>query len=559
MAEAEGWRTSYLEAIRERNRTSNAVGALVSSCRMLWKKARSMEERALNAEDRLRLTQEQLRAEKERNEATDRVNADVEGATAELAEERCRVERLREELNAALREKSSRLEEILQLNNTLTQARSELDEERARSRRAEAEVSELKSELKKCHDGRSALVESMDVLRSEYEGVMSGKDECERRVLKAESENRDLIDRMIAMKAEQVDKMNEIDKMLEEARIARAEAESMKQAAERRPIVGEEVLMRGSGGVGADVIKLPEKIQYTVKDAHKLDIHDVQFDPLSHTFATCSDDKTVKLWDSKTMQNHTTLGGSMQSVLSVGFHSDGNHVVGACADRSARVWAVKTGQITRTLTGHTDRVVRAKFFPSSDRIVTAGADRCMKVYDLGKGGNCVLTLLHPSTCNALAITTDNQLITGHFDGGLRLWDLRSGEVVVEMEKVHTAAITDVEASPTDMGTVGTTGKDDFVTVTDVRMEKKMASMTHPSFKNTYAFTGCGFSPNGAYIACGGANGNVYAFDVKKSSCAVVGQGGHKGMVTAAAWSTDGENVVTSGKDKSIVFWTSKRS
>lgn len=55
----------------------------------------------------------------------------------------------------------------------------------------------------------------------------------------------------------------------------------------------------------------------------------------------------------------------------------------------------------------------------------------------------------PSTCNALAVTADGALVaSGHFDGTLRFWDLRTGRLAQELAGLHslTGGITSVDVA-----------------------------------------------------------------------------------------------------------------
>ena len=59
-------------------------------------------------------------------------------------------------------------------------------------------------------------------------------------------------------------------------------------------------------------------------------------------------------------------------------------------------------------------------------------------------GYCLRTLMCHSSCNSLEISADGALIaSGHFDGTLRFWDLRSGRQAHEVAGLHSQQITSV--------------------------------------------------------------------------------------------------------------------
>ena len=68
---------------------------------------------------------------------------------------------------------------------------------------------------------------------------------------------------------------------------------------------------------------------------------------------------------------------------------------------------------------------------------------CAQVWDLGRGF-CTNTLPCHSSVNAVRITVDSTMVvSGHFDGTLRFWDLRSARLANEVTGLHTQQITSV--------------------------------------------------------------------------------------------------------------------
>ena len=81
---------------------------------------------------------------------------------------------------------------------------------------------------------------------------------------------------------------------------------------------------------------------------------------------------------------------------------------------------------------------------NSLRAVSSGTDRCIKVWDLNKGF-CVRTIICHSSCNSVRCTRDEHIIcSGHFDGTLRFWDIRSGKMANEVTGLHTQQICSIQ-------------------------------------------------------------------------------------------------------------------
>lgn len=62
-------------------------------------------------------------------------------------------------------------------------------------------------------------------------------------------------------------------------------------------------------------------------------------------------------------------------------------------------------------------------------VISGSADRSLKVWDISrKTYRQSSTLRHSSTSTCVDVASDaTNVVSGHMDGGIRFWDLRSGE------------------------------------------------------------------------------------------------------------------------------------
>jgi len=82
------------------------------------------------------------------------------------------------------------------------------------------------------------------------------------------------------------------------------------------------------------------------------------------------------------------------------------------------------------LVGHAHKVTCVRFVGSAEKgVITGSADRSLKIWDISrKTYRQTVTLRHSSTSNCVDVGSDTvSAVSGHLDGGLRFWDLRSGE------------------------------------------------------------------------------------------------------------------------------------
>ena len=154
----------------------------------------------------------------------------------------------------------------------------------------------------------------------------------------------------------------------------------------------------------------------------------------------------------------------------------------------------------------------ASFSNDSKKVVTGSHDRSLKFWDLVKGG-CIKTSICFSSCNDLDIETD-VVISAHFDGLVRIWDMRSGNMTEDVTvSQQQQQITSVNISP-DTNYFLTNCKDGVLKIFDSRKHAELFRYTSPDYKNTIGWNKACFSPDGKFIAVGSSNGSVLVWDVQ---------------------------------------------
>ena len=80
------------------------------------------------------------------------------------------------------------------------------------------------------------------------------------------------------------------------------------------------------------------------------------------------------------------------------------------------------------LAGHTNWVTHIRFIDEDQRIVTLSVDGTAKVWSVASG-ECLQTveLSFAPVARSIAISKSSELLIGHDDGSISVWDLESGE------------------------------------------------------------------------------------------------------------------------------------
>lgn len=132
----------------------------------------------------------------------------------------------------------------------------------------------------------------------------------------------------------------------------------------------------------------------------------------------------------------TLKGGSNNSIISCDVT---NHLVaGGGSDKTCRVWNIKLQRMVHQLVGHANRITCVRFLDGEKGIITASADRQIKIWDTSKQTyRQTNNIRFNSTANSIDVIDDScTIVSGHVDGGFRLWDTRTGQKSAEIESEY---------------------------------------------------------------------------------------------------------------------------
>jgi WD40 repeat protein/predicted Ser/Thr protein kinase len=149
-----------------------------------------------------------------------------------------------------------------------------------------------------------------------------------------------------------------------------------------------------------------------------------------------ADQKTVLLLDARTHETAARFEGHKNLVWSGAFSPDSRRLASCSQDRTVRLWQINPlppsprgqGGVRRVtecqeLRGHTDEVFAAAFHPDGTRLATAGRDRAIWLWDLNRGEEVARLTGHTSYIWSLAFSPDGKtLVSGSGDSTVRLWD-----------------------------------------------------------------------------------------------------------------------------------------
>ncbi|KAG8222504.1 hypothetical protein J437_LFUL009607 [Ladona fulva] len=156
--------------------------------------------------------------------------------------------------------------------------------------------------------------------------------------------------------------------------------------------------------------------------AHQKDINGVCVAPNDKLIATASQDKTVKLWSSDSLELLGVLRGHRRGVWSVCFSPVDQVLASASADATIKLWLLEDLSCWKTLEGHDASVLHLEFISRGMQIITSGGDGLMKLWTV-KSGECAVSWdAHDGRVWAMAVSKNEKLVvSGGSDSTLVIW------------------------------------------------------------------------------------------------------------------------------------------
>ena len=97
---------------------------------------------------------------------------------------------------------------------------------------------------------------------------------------------------------------------------------------------------------------------------------------------SCSNDKTIRIWDVHSTECIQILRGHTDGVRSVCISNDGYQIISGSEDMTVRLWDLQTGSPIRILRGHENWITCVCTLPETKQILSASSDKTVKLWDV---------------------------------------------------------------------------------------------------------------------------------------------------------------------------------
>jgi WD40 repeat protein/serine/threonine protein kinase len=281
-------------------------------------------------------------------------------------------------------------------------------------------------------------------------------------------------------------------------------------------------------------------------EGHTTEVTAVAFSPDRQHVLSAGNrlDSVIRIWDLPTRKQVRSLGGDQDGFRRAKYSGDGDRIIASGFNHQVRIWDAKTGNELHKLSHGAD-VIPAEFLGDKNHVISAEARGFVCLWNLENDKE--IRRFPVGWLQDMALTSvGRQLVIGHTDGTVRLWDVDTGKEVDPLTG-PTGAIHGL-AFASDEIRVFAGGQDGKIRQWDLKLLKEMSILPTSNTIHSLAL-----SPDDRYLVSGTSDPWIRRWDLLAGKeLPVIGGGGN--ATPAAAISPDGRIVVSGSHDSTLKLW-----
>lgn len=190
--------------------------------------------------------------------------------------------------------------------------------------------------------------------------------------------------------------------------------------------------------------------------------------------------------------------------------------------------------------------------PDGKSIASGSSDHTIRIWDVRTGQMVKEPLKgHSDQVTSLGYSHDGtRIVSGSCDSTIRIWDVHTGQMIGEPLRGHTKQITSVWYSHSGTRIVSFS-KGNTIRFWDTHTGEMIGE---PREGFGEQITSVVHSPDGTHFACGHCNSTIQIWDMHTGKMVGEPLVGHTDWVTSVGYSYDGSRIVSGSADNTIRIW-----
>ena len=271
--------------------------------------------------------------------------------------------------------------------------------------------------------------------------------------------------------------------------------------------------------------------------------------------ATCSEDKTIILWDFETQKEIKTIKGHENIISCIDINSENTQIATGEAGKEdngkylVKIWDIVTGNELRTFKPNAGRIRTVKFSDDGKFLFVGAQDKILK-YDLETGSKVMDYIGFKIRLNDIKFSADLKFITAYNEKLVIIWDVNSREPIKTIENTDaefSALWVDKKAN-----NIITGNNDNSIKIYNTFSgdeSKKITLFRYPIFAVTA-------SNDNKTIAAADKKSEFFKLIDYNSGNEIISINAHKGRIGRIKFSNNNQLVITSGSwDKTVKVWS----
>ncbi|MBD2345664.1 beta-propeller domain-containing protein [Anabaena subtropica] len=272
------------------------------------------------------------------------------------------------------------------------------------------------------------------------------------------------------------------------------------------------------------------------------------------TLVSGSNDKTLKLWDLRTLQLLYSSPPSQSAITSLAISTDGKTIIAGSQGGTLRTWNLPTRELAGNPTKlHKGAINCVAINPNCQTVVTCGSDRTLKVIDLFTK-NIIHNLSAGKTpIKAISISPDKQtLVTASEAGTIKTWNLTTGKLIYSLAQAHESSINTVTFIANSL-TFITGSSNKTIKIWTINSAKKI-ELLHTLDRGKTPVKCLVIYPDGRTLISGSEGGVIKFWDLETQELLHTLLEVHLSSINCLAISSDSQNFVTGSEGGNIKVW-----